>query len=145
VRLAFPALPDVWGSADDLRNVFLHLLLNARDAMPNGGSIWLSADVLDDAVLVHVEDEGIGIAPALADRIFEPFFTTKKRDGTGIGLALARQTMRQAGGDITAKNGNAGGACFELRFALPYPPFPSAPAEDTGTSSHNGPLGISGC
>jgi signal transduction histidine kinase len=116
VRAALPSVPRIWGVPDDLRNVFVNLFLNAEDAMPNGGTVTVTAEALPDIVLVRVEDEGTGIRPADVERIFEPFFTTKQHKGVGIGLALARETMRQSGGDITARNLPAGGACFELWF-----------------------------
>jgi len=134
VHVAFPPLPPVWGSVDGLRNMFVNLLLNARDAMPSGGAVWLSAEAFADGVVVRVEDEGSGISPAHLEQIFEPFFTTKQREGTGLGLALARQIMEQAGGNIMAKNRTAGGACFELRFALPPACSPSEPADDLDPS-----------
>jgi signal transduction histidine kinase len=113
---ALPSLPNVNGYADDLCNVFLNLLLNARDAMPSGGTIRIGAQVEGGAVVVRVEDEGTGIAGANLSRIFEPFFSTKGANGTGIGLAVARETMGRIGGSITAQNRPEGGACFELRF-----------------------------
>jgi signal transduction histidine kinase len=121
VNIELPALPKVWGSPDDLRNLFLNLLLNARDAMPAGGTITIAAEISSDAIVVRVEDEGTGIPDVYLERVFEPFFSTKGTKGAGIGLALARETMSRAGGQIAAHNLPSRGACIELRFVPARP------------------------
>jgi signal transduction histidine kinase len=108
----------VTGSAGDLQHVFINLLLNARDAMPDGGTITIRAFPQGDRVVVTVEDEGTGIPPSCLSRIFEPFFTTKHANGSGIGLAMARDTMSRSSGSICARNRPEGGACFELSFRV---------------------------
>jgi signal transduction histidine kinase len=118
-------VPRVVGSAPELRNVFLNLLLNARDAMPAGGAIRVSAVARGDRVVARVEDDGRGIPPEALPRLFDPFFTTKGDKGTGLGLAIARSVMTRLGGDIRAANGPTRGAVFELEFPvsnLPRPP-----------------------
>ena len=98
-----PQLPGVLGDATQLHQVLLNLCVNARDALPQGGTLGLSADVVEvDAALVQslpegregrfvrlqISDDGSGIAPEILDRIFDPFFTTKSLDkGTGLGLS----------------------------------------------------------
>ena len=68
-------------------------------------------------VLLSLEDAGPGIAEADLPRIFDPFFTTKEPgQGTGLGLAISHRIMESFGGEITARNGESGGAVFELRF-----------------------------
>jgi signal transduction histidine kinase len=120
IRMLLPELPKVVGCPGDLQHLFINLLLNARDAMPSGGTITIRGAREGDAVNVTVEDEGAGIAPDVSKRIFEPFFTTKGSKGTGLGLALAKATMRRCGGTISASNVPTGGARFELRF-VPAP------------------------
>lgn len=117
IRCKIEPLPMVRASAEDLRHVFVNLLLNARDAMPSGGTVTIRAGTEDGAIVVRVEDEGHGIPPTLLPRIFDPFFTTKGIKGTGIGLAMAKSVMKRIGSSITASNRPEGGACFELRFA----------------------------
>lgn len=112
-------LPEVRGPASELRQVFLNLLLNASDAMPQGGTIRVQSEVEQDTVTVRVCDQGTGIAPQNLERIFEPFFTTKGPRGTGLGLSLARKVMDTIGGSIAATNQPAGdGAVFTLKFPI---------------------------
>jgi signal transduction histidine kinase len=92
--------------------VLLNLVLNACHAMDNAGSIVIRA--FDRTI--EVSDSGPGIAPADSQRIFEPFFSTKGSEGTGLGLAIVRETMRKHGGEVSFRNGLAGGATFSLRF-----------------------------
>ena len=120
ILVQLPPLPPVWGIGAELRQMFVNLLLNARDAMPRGGTIRISAQVSTSAgrrrVVVKVEDEGTGVPPAIRHRIFDPFFTTKGEDGTGIGLSMARDLMIRIGGRISVANRPRGGAVFTLRF-----------------------------
>lgn len=115
-RLA-PDLPEVRGSAFELRQLFINLLLNASEAMPEGGTIRIESEREENAVLVKVRDQGCGIALDHLHRIFDPFFTTKGAHGTGLGLALARKLMDSIGGSISAQNDATGrGAIFTLKF-----------------------------
>jgi PAS domain S-box-containing protein len=109
-------LPRVSAIGSELRHVLANLLLNARDAMPTGGSIEIGGRVEEGRVVVTVADHGIGIPEALIGRVFEPFFTTKGRQGTGLGLSMAREVMERFGGSISAVNRPQGGAEFSLRF-----------------------------
>jgi signal transduction histidine kinase len=114
------------GVAHDFTNI-LNLVLNARDAMPDGGSIALVLDEVDDRdedgkpgrfVLIAVRDTGTGIAADLMDKIFDPLFSTKPRgQGTGLGLAVANQIVVSAGGFIRVET--AGGQGSSFRVYLP--------------------------
>jgi signal transduction histidine kinase len=117
IRCELDALPKVHALAEDLRHVFVNVLINARDAMVDGGTITVRGHTDGGAVVVTVEDEGPGILPIHLPRIFDPQFTTKGSKGTGMGLATARTVMERIGGSISARNRAAGGACFELRFS----------------------------
>src|SRR5207253_3759249 len=100
----------------DLRHVFVNLLLNARDAMPGGGRVEVTARVDRKTVEVRVADEGTGIAREDLGRVFDPFFTTKGERGSGLGLSIAYAVMTRLGGSIKAENCDGRGACFTLSF-----------------------------
>ena len=155
-RLA-ETLPPVMAVANRLEQVFINLLLNARDAIeersekepgaPRRISVETSAD--DRRVTVAVCDTGGGIPPALLPRIFEPFFTTKKvGKGTGLGLSISYGLVREFGGSIQASNLPEGGACFTLRFPVTSGTVGAAPrtAGDAGSapSAASGASGASG-
>jgi CheY-like chemotaxis protein len=94
----------------------VNLLLNARDAGPDGGRIDVSARRRGRRVLVRVEDRGPGVSPADRRRIFEPFFTTKSA-GSGLGLGVVRSMLDTYGGKIRVRARRGGGAVFELDLA----------------------------
>ncbi len=112
-------LPHIRGHHDALHRVFRNLLLNALDALEGQPSpeIRVSAERADSSVQVRVADSGPGIDPAVFDRIWEPDFSTKSR-GTGLGLALVRQTVRAHGGEVEALNLAEGGAEFIVRLPI---------------------------
>ncbi len=111
-------LPRVLADEHHLSQVLLNLLLNAGDAMGGTGRLRLLARAAQDGrVALAVEDSGPGILAADLSRVFDPFFTTKDPgEGTGLGLAISHRIMESFGGEITARNGDQGGAVFELRF-----------------------------
>ncbi|WNG26795.1 sensor histidine kinase [Cystobacter fuscus] len=116
LEVEVPPLPLVNGSATDLRYVFINLLLNARDAMPRGGTIRVHGHAGPAHVVLTVADAGTGIPPEHLLTIFRPFFTTKGHNGTGLGLSMAYGVVSRAGGTITAANRAEGGAVFTLTF-----------------------------
>jgi PAS domain S-box-containing protein len=118
VESNLPELPPILGEAAELRQIFVNLLLNARDAMPAGGAIHIAGTVSHEAVEITVQDEGHGIPEEFLDRVFDPFFTTKGERGTGLGLSVAYGAMARLGGCISAANRPEGGAMFTLRFPL---------------------------
>jgi CheY-like chemotaxis protein/two-component sensor histidine kinase len=109
----------VRGNSAELKHLFVNLLLNARDAMPDGGEISIRGWSEDDASIVTVADEGVGIPAKDLERIFESFYTTKGKEGTGLGLSMARGAMARIGGTISASNRVPRGAEFVLRFPRP--------------------------
>jgi signal transduction histidine kinase len=110
-------LPAVALSEDRLRQVLLNLLLNAIDATVPGGRVALSARRVGDSVDIIVVDEGPGVPTELRSEIFEPFFSTRSDNPGGLGLAITRQIIRDAGGEIRVRNRDAGGAEFAVRLA----------------------------
>src|SRR5207237_2859728 len=80
----------VIASPNQLKQIFLNLIANARQAMPNGGTVRVDVRREGNWAVAQVVDDGPGIAPDVVDRIFEPFFTTKRRTGgTGLGLSVS--------------------------------------------------------
>src|SRR4051812_29783579 len=130
VRVHLRTAP-VLGTPAELSHVFITLLRNAREAMPDGGEISISGSNDDGFVNVLVADRGTRIPKHVLPRLFEPFFTTKGDKGTGLGLWLAASTMRRLGGSLTAANRRSGGAVFTLHFR---------PAPSLGVPSKAGPL-----
>jgi len=110
-----PGLPIIPGVADQLRQVFLNLFMNAVDAMETGGRLTVSTQNLpeNNEVLVSVSDTGTGIDPAILPHIFEPF-TTGKEKGTGLGLSISYELVFNHGGRIQAENNPEGGAAFRV-------------------------------
>ncbi len=100
-----------------MERVFLNLMGNALEAMPDGGTLSVRAASENGMVLVEVRDTGPGIAPEIRDRLFQPFVTARKRNGLGLGLTLARQAVVDHGGDMWVDSEPGHGACF--RFRLP--------------------------
>jgi PAS domain S-box-containing protein len=110
---------EVTASPNQLKQIFLNLIANARQAMPNGGTV--KVDVRKDGqwVVAEVCDDGPGIEAALLERIFEPFFTTKRlTGGTGLGLSVSLGIAEAHGGTLTASSEPGRGATFTLRLPL---------------------------
>lgn len=94
-----PVLPVVSIDRDKLKQVFLNLLLNSIQAMPDGGELTVIALQDQDCIKVTVRDSGCGIAPTNLAKVFDPYFTTKS-DGTGLGLAMSAKIVEEHGGKI---------------------------------------------
>lgn len=100
---------------DLARRAIFNLVINAVDAMPDGGKLRMIARTDGGSVELEVEDSGAGIPLEVLRRVFEPFFTTK-RQGTGLGLAIVYRIAEIHGGEVLASNGSAGGAVFTMRI-----------------------------
>jgi two-component system NtrC family sensor kinase len=110
-----PDLPRVTGNPRNLEQVFLNLFLNAMEAMPNGGTLKVTATRADGFVRVAVQDTGSGIAPDHLDKIFEPFFTTKEAgEGTGLGLSVSYSIVEKHGGRLEVESQLGGGTTFTV-------------------------------
>ncbi|MBI2526778.1 MAG: response regulator [Candidatus Rokubacteria bacterium] len=123
------SLPGASGRAAELREVIASLILNAVDAMPNGGRISIRTSRVGDRAVVFVQDTGVGMSGEVKRRAFEPFFTTKGVKSTGLGLAVAYGTVRRHGGDITVESAEGRGTTvsFWLPLAPAAPAVPTAP------------------
>jgi len=118
-----PQLPPIQGNPGRLQQVFLNLFLNAKDAMPGGGSLRVST-LNGESVSVSVSDTGSGIAPENIQRIYDPFFTTKNSPregqprGTGLGLSVTYGIIQEHAGKIRVESHPGAGTTFTLDFPL---------------------------
>jgi len=121
-------LPPIWGDRNRLEQVFINLVMNARDAIEarrakekDGpeGLIRITSTHRDGQVVVSVSDNGIGVPPENRERIFEPFFTTKQvGKGTGLGLSISYAIIRDYGGAIEVESQGQSGSTFRLTFPV---------------------------
>ena len=107
-------LPAVAGNANYLQQVFLNLLINARDAMPEGGTIAVSTGMTGFHVSVRIADTGCGIPKELQEKIFKPFFSTKGDKGTGLGLAICAKIIAQHKGELRVESEVGKGTVFTI-------------------------------
>ncbi len=129
-----PGLPLIKADPNQIQQIIMNMALNARDAMPNGGSLILktSGIVIDQEsgqslegtakglnVLLEISDTGVGMPPEIQARIFEPFFTTKEvGKGTGLGLSSVYGIVKQSGGSITVDSKPGEGTTFRILFPI---------------------------
>jgi len=155
-----PVLPAIRADKRQLEQVLMNLVVNARDAMPNGGEIRVVTEGLDlvepmerDRVVVpvgkyvaiSVADEGTGIAPDKLQKVFEPFFTTKKTgEGTGLGLSTAYGIVKQTGGYIFVDSEVGVGTRFSLLFPAYLGDEDAAPVEAVPASTKDTAISHSG-
>ncbi len=149
------ALPPVLADPTQLHQVLMNLCINARDAMPRGGRLSLSAQSVEVGeiearlserarpgryLLITVADTGVGMPPRIIERIFDPFFTTKEvTHGTGLGLFTVAGIVKSHGGFVTVYSEEGKGSAFNVylpavapRALDPAPPAPAAPAAPDG-------------
>lgn len=107
--------PNINADAHQLQQVFLNLLLNARDAMPEGGELSIKTNYSNNEIAIEIADTGIGISPEHRAHIFDPFFTTKPTGkGTGLGLAVCYGIITAHGGRIEVNPNNGRGTVFKI-------------------------------
>jgi signal transduction histidine kinase len=112
-------LPLLMIDRDQMQQVFMNLLVNAAEAMPLGGKLWVSARLRpgQDQVEIRVEDTGTGIAEENLGRIFDPFFTTKE-SGTGLGLSISLGIIENHGGKLEVASAPGRGSTFTVRLPV---------------------------
>ncbi|MFO0910682.1 MAG: ATP-binding protein [Isosphaeraceae bacterium] len=120
--------PAVSADASQLQIVFGNLIRNARDAMPNGGTLTISGRIDGSSAEISVSDTGFGISPADLMRITEPLYTTKTR-GLGLGLAIVRAILDKNRGELRVVSQPGHGSTFSVRLAV------AAPKETQGVAS----------
>jgi CheY-like chemotaxis protein len=114
VELDLQQVPPVRGSGSELREVFVNIILNALDAMPQGGQVKIATETKGGFVQATVTDSGIGMNSEVCDHLFEPFFTTKGVMGTGLGLAVSHSIIERHGGSIDAQSSVGKGTTFTI-------------------------------
>ena len=147
-------LPRVSIDPNQLENAILNLAVNARDAMPDGGTLTLATRTLPggEGLAVEVSDTGTGMTPEVEARAFEPFFTTKPLgQGTGLGLSQVFGFAQQSGGNATFVRGDRGGTTVRLSFPAqgpaaerPVPTRPSPAAESGFAPPRLPPVAVAG-
>lgn len=122
-------------NANQIQQVLMNLIVNARQAMENGGTLYLAVRPNDETAMaeISVRDTGCGIPTDKLRQIFEPFFTTKEADpqgqgGTGLGLALCREIIEAHKGRIRVDSAVGKGTTFTLKLALAHAPVTTHPS-----------------
>ena len=114
-----PALPDITADADQLQQVFTNLILNAIQAMPQGGKLYLRTSANDKKIKIEVEDTGTGISPENMNKLFTPFFTTKREvKGVGLGLAISYGIVQRHKGKIEVQSKLGQGTTFTILLPI---------------------------
>ena len=107
------------GNMHEIQQVLTNLLLNARDAVPTGGNIWIDAREQDGNIVITIRDDGSGISSSMHEEIFKPLVTTKRNQGgTGLGLAIVQRIVHGLGGKISLVSVPGEGATFSVSLPL---------------------------
>ncbi|MEJ2671388.1 MAG: ATP-binding protein [Deltaproteobacteria bacterium] len=116
-RVEETPLPPVAFDPRQVHQVFLNLLKNALEAMPQGGELTIASRLREGYAEISLTDTGEGMPPEVADNIFQPYFTTKEK-GTGLGLAICRSIIQEHGGDILVDSTPGQGTTFTIQLPL---------------------------
>ncbi len=108
----------IMGDESELREVLVNMVFNAVDAMPEGGTLTLSAQETADAVMLSVSDTGTGMSEEVRSRIFDPFFTTKGKAGMGLGLAVGYGIIRRHDGNVEVTSEVGRGTSFRIKLPV---------------------------
>lgn len=119
IREQYAELPVISGDPNQLKQVFLNLISNAFDALPEQeGRISITTSKRNDHVVIDIADNGHGISQEILPRIFEPFFTTKREKGTGLGLSITYKIIQSHGGKIDVKSEEGKGTRFTISLPM---------------------------
>jgi len=129
-EMAASVVPPIRGNASELREVFTNLILNAVDAMPQGGRLALSCRREGDRVIAKVTDTGVGMTEGIRQNIFDPFFTTKGARGMGLGMSVVYGIVTRHGGKIEVETALGKGTTFVLEFPVSREKDVPAPGGD---------------
>jgi C4-dicarboxylate-specific signal transduction histidine kinase len=112
-----PDLPMIVTDGNHLSQVIVNIILNAADAMPDGGRLTIQSRAQDKNIVLTFEDTGVGIPKQNLTRIFDPFYTTKEK-GTGLGLAVSQNIIEKLGGSLAVKSESDKGSIFEITLPV---------------------------
>lgn len=119
LELNLSPVKSIWAEGEKLQQVFLNIILNAIDAMPEGGTLGIELNQLDNQAIVKIEDTGIGIKKRDLPHIFDPFFTTKGiGKGTGLGLSISYAIVKEHEGHITVESESGKGSLFAIFISM---------------------------
>ncbi len=121
-------VPAVLGDGSELREAMTNLILNALDAMPQGGTLTLATALVDERIEIVVSDSGVGMPLEVREKVFDPFFTTKGPQGTGLGLSMTYGIISRHGGSIAVESELGQGSTFRLSLPRGADVQPAAPA-----------------
>ncbi len=112
-------IPEVMASTNQMRQVLLNIIKNAKEAMPKGGTLAIQTTKGDKHILIHVRDTGVGIPEEIRNKIFEAFFTTKQKvKGVGLGLSVCYGIIKDHGGEIKVESEEGRGTTFTIRLRI---------------------------
>src|SRR3954468_6827554 len=144
--LAADDLPSVRADRAQLEQVIINLAINARDAMPTGGTLTIETAAQDGHVRLAVTDTGVGMTREVTERIFEPFFTTKEQgQGSGLGLATVHGIVTQSGGRVTVYSEPGLGSTFRVLLPVAVREPAAKPAAANGAAGLSGTESILVC
>lgn len=118
IKTYFNQEPQVVASASEMREVFTNLILNAIDAMPEGGNITIISDIVSDQVKITIQDEGTGMDEEILKRVFDPFFTTRGVKGAGLGLSVTYGIINRHNGEISIQSEPGVGTTITIDLPL---------------------------
>jgi signal transduction histidine kinase len=113
-----PDLPEIRISFQQMHHALISLILNAQEAMPDGGELRITTTKDGDSINIEIADTGIGMPKEVLEHIFEPFFTTKKGVGTGLGLSIAYGIVKAYGGDVIVKSKEKEGTSITITLPI---------------------------
>jgi len=112
-------IPEVMASTNQMRQVILNILKNAKEAMPKGGTLTVGTRREDDRVLICIQDTGVGIPEEIRNKIFDAFFTTKQKvKGVGLGLSVCYGIIKNHGGEIKVESEDGKGTTFTISLPI---------------------------
>jgi two-component system NtrC family sensor kinase len=114
-----PDIPEIMASTNQMRQVMLNIIKNAKEAMPKGGTLTVRTAREGNKVLIHIRDTGVGIPEEIRDKIFEAFFTTKQKvKGVGLGLSVCYGIIKDHGGEIKVESEEGKGTTFTISLPI---------------------------